>query len=236
LTKSEGETTALSAMLKYSPDQPRDDHGRFGSGGGSSTTPKFKTWDDVKTWGDENGIRMDTKGLQDTANMTPQAMSSVVSRIEAMDTKFPGIKKELSSIGPYESKTALAAVSKDDTGSNLLIAAKTGDAYGNPEAYKLAMLETVKTSNEGTPRWSSCFGDHPDDTINHEMGHVVQNMMQREGLVVEPKSNWNTKTNPYVAAASDAGLLTRTSRTGQGPNLSFLSGYSISSYASTSPL
>jgi len=225
-----------SEVLKYSPDQPRDDHGRFGDGDGSSTTSKFKTWDDVKTWGDKNGIKMDTKGLQDTAHMTPQAMSSVVGRIEAMDTKFPGIKKELSSVGPYESKTALAAVSRGDTGSNLLIAAKTGDAYANPGAYKVAMLETVLPSNNGTPRWSTCFGDHPDDTINHEMGHVVQNMMQREGLVVEPKSSWNTKTNPYVAAASDAGLLTRTSRTGQGPNLSFGAGYTISSYASKSPL
>ena len=219
---------------------PRGAGGRFGSGDGNGHL-NFKTWDDVEKWGEKNGIYVFPFSLRVNAHMTPESMSRVCQRIEEMDKKFPGLKKELGSIGGYEggNPNTLAVVSKMDAEgavSSMEISKKIGDAYANPDEFKKTMLETVKPSNEGTPRWTSCFGDHPDDTINHELGHVIQNMMKSQGLVSEPKSSWNTKTNPYVKAASEAGLLTRTSRTGQGPNLSFGSGYVISAYASKSPL
>jgi len=239
-------------LAKYNPDQPRDERGRFGSGNGESSSsaegkiPKFKTWDDVKEWGEKNDIRIDTKALADESHMTPEAMARVCGRIDAMDAKFPGLKKELTRIDSYPNagKSTLAATRSDNMtagsfqvhlGSSLLIPAKLGDAYANPEEFKASMLGNLKFSNNGAPRWSSCFGDSPDDTINHELGHVIQNMMSADGRLAEPKSNWNTKTNPYVAAASDAGWLTRTGKTSQGPNISFGAGYNISAYASTNP-
>jgi len=244
---------ARHLLAKYNPDQPRDERGRFGSGNGESSSsaegkiPKFKTWDDVKEWGEKNDIRIDTKALADESHMTPEAMARVCGRIDAMDAKFPGLKKELTRIDSYPNagKSTLAATRSDNMtagsfqvhlGSSLLIPAKLGDAYANPEEFKASMLGNLKFSNNGAPRWSSCFGDSPDDTINHELGHVIQNMMSADGRLAEPKSNWNTKTNPYVAAASDAGWLTRTGKTSQGSNISFGVGYNISAYASTNPM
>jgi GNAT superfamily N-acetyltransferase len=243
MTADDKEYRKPNALLAKEWDESKHQRGaggRFGSGDGNGHL-NFKTWDDVEKWGEKNGIYVFPFSLRVNAHMTPESMSRVCQRIEEMDKKFPGLKKELGSIGGYEggNPNTLAVVSKMDAEgavSSMEISKKIGDAYANPDEFKKTMLETVKPSNEGTPRWSACFGDHPDDTINHELGHVIQNMMKGQGLVSEPKSSWNTKTNPYVKAASEAGLLTRTSRTGQGPNLTFGSGYVISAYASTSPL
>ena len=56
--------TVSNEVKKYSPDQPRDEHGRFGSGGGTvshtemhdqTETPQFKTWFGNSKAVDSNG-------------------------------------------------------------------------------------------------------------------------------------------------------------------------------------
>ena len=231
-------------------EHPRNAEGEFessdsqdGSGASTSTaseqTHDFKSWDDVSQWGADNKIEVDGEALKNIG-MTPQAMALVADRVDELDAKFPGIKEELGLITDYPTagKDTLAAVSHGagrDT-STLKLTSKVADSFAHPDEYKAARLESALTySNNGAPRWKNCLGDSPIDTINHELAHVYQNSLVRSGQIKEP-SSWNTKTNPYVKAASDAGWLTRTSRTQIGPNISFGAGYGISSYASSDPL
>ena len=217
----------------YNPDQPRDNHGRFGSGGGSNS---FKSWDDVHAWGSKNEITIDEKSLVSNAHMTPQAMQEVAKSIDSINQKFPGMTDELkliegrASTGPKD--TVLASVSKVDGGSKLSIGEKTGDAFANPEEYKAVCDSRIQFTSDGTPFFTSCCGNTAEDTINHELAHVVQNMNASNGTLKEP-SSWGTKTNPYVAAAKDAGFL---GRYDGKPTLMFQFGYQVSAYASTSPM
>ena len=227
---------------------PRGAGGRFGEGKGGraekpSAIPSFKTWGDVSAWGKKNDISIDTKGLEADSHMTPEAMHQVATRIEAMDAKLPGIKDELKSIATYPEarETTLAGVRNGEDGSILLIPPKLGDAYANPEEFKALKEGMVNIDDEGTLRHTTCFGDHPDDVINHEVGHVLQNQLERSGVVDKPGWRWTTKTNPYTRAASDVGWLTTRRRSGrpgnrQRPDLFFESGARVSAYASRSPL
>jgi hypothetical protein len=194
----------------------------------------FQSWGDVQNWGKANGITIDEKSLTEIAKMTPQGMSQVADCIDKMGEKYPGLTNELTIIEGRDAgkgNNTLASVTRASDGSRLSISERTGQAFANPEAYAQAWRERLGTSNTGTTMFKSCCGETPIDTINHELGHVVQNMMVRDGTLKEP-SGWRTKTNPYVFAAQKAGFLGRDGK----PTLSFIAGYQVSSYASSSPL
>jgi hypothetical protein len=108
-----GERTALSQLLKYSPDQPRDERGRFGSGGDTAPSspkieaqpkwkspPEFRSMADAEHWLGDKGIKLNT-GEMERLGITPQQLHVVTDQMLRMDAKFPGIMDEMKSIRAY---------------------------------------------------------------------------------------------------------------------------------------
>ena len=232
----------IEVVKTYDPNQPREANGRFGSkddggGGDAASGISFKTWDDVRAWGDKNGINIDEKSLTEIARMTPESMSKVAGCVEAMDAKFPGVKDELKGIrGQNFEAGVLAAVSGDykalkSGGSAMLLTGRLGDAFANPEEFKAQLERTRMRFSNGTLVNKSIYGSRPEDTVNHELGHVLQNMWSRDELVNEP-SSWRRVTNPYTASARAAGWVNEDGK----KSASFQQGYGISYYASTNPV
>lgn len=134
----------MSEIAKYSPDQPRDDHGRFGSGLGSIVAPKAKV---------ASAIRQPDGGF----TLDPKSNKLVTEGFGV--SPYPERSKKLPKVAKMTDKEVDSAVKQFTVANRDLLAKKghmlggwhdpqTGDAWLDVSIVASSAAEAVKIGRE----------------------------------------------------------------------------------------
>ncbi|CAB5220238.1 hypothetical protein UFOVP238_4 [uncultured Caudovirales phage] len=198
--------------------------------------PAFKTWTEVRSWFSERGVFLVTSKLK-SYDIGPKEMQQVAKHLTFADKKFGGaVFRELRRITIDTDPKVVASVTsltdpESKGGSTLGIGRVLANRLIDPEAAYEA--ETKAALEQGwseawRKRWVGNVSMDAHSTIMHEVGHLIQNDMDRSD-----SPTWKTKGSIYVQAADAAGWIERDR--GKQREAGLRIGHDVSSYASSSP-
>jgi len=169
ITHEETKAATLKAWtVKYSEEQARDDHGRFGSGGGGSDKPAvIRSEPHYIAFKTKGGAQVSITVAEKHRDKPPKVMDKEGSRV-----RMAGLGKD--GLPTPENQEALAKLAGDICDKNGIMAVQFEI---NNEDFTANATTLGSTNNWGiiSLRSYDMKDTEVQDTVAHELGHVLDN-------------------------------------------------------------